>query len=66
MERYPDIPDGLACCRFRTEKRGQDPEAIACYRRVLEIINRTPDDFDPEFTQRFVDAIAKLDQTQAT
>jgi hypothetical protein len=32
---------------------------------VLEIIDRTPDDFDPEYTQRFVDQIAKLDQPQA-
>ncbi len=39
---------------------------IACYRRVLEIINRTPDDFDPQYTQRFEDQIAKLDQPQAT
>lgn len=66
MERYPDIPDGWEFLGHVHEKRGQDPEAIACYRRVLEIINRTPDDFDPEFTQRFVDAIAKLDQAQAT
>ncbi len=51
MERYPDIPDR---------------EAVTCYRRVLEIINRTSDDFDPEFTQRFEDQIAKLNQPQAT
>ena len=37
----------------------------ACYRRVLEIIDRTPDDFDPEYTQRFIDQIAKLDPPQA-
>ena len=40
-------------------------EAVACYRRVLEIVDRTPDDFDPEYTQRFVDRIAELDPPQA-
>jgi hypothetical protein len=33
---------------------------------VLEIVNRTPDDFDLEYTQRFEDQIAKLDPPQAT
>lgn len=47
------------------EKRGENREAVACCRRVLEIIDRTPDDFDPEYTQRFVDQIAKLDPPQA-
>jgi hypothetical protein len=32
---------------------------------VLKIIDRTPDDFDPEYTQRFLDQIAKLNQPQA-
>ena len=48
------------------EKRGENREAVACYRRVQEIINRTGDDFDPEYTQRFVDRIAKLDPPQAS
>ena len=66
MERYPDIPDGWEFLGHVHEKRGENREAVACYRRVLEIINRSPDDFDPEFTQRFEDQIAKLDQPQAT
>src|SRR5271166_1154191 len=66
MERYPDIPDGWEFLGHVHEKRGENREAVACYRRVLEIINRTPDDFDPQYTQRFEDQIAKLDQPQAT
>src|SRR5271165_3584252 len=66
MERYPDIPDGWEFLGHVHEKRSENREAVACYRRVLEIINRTPDDFDPEYTQRFEDRIAKLDQPQAT
>ena len=65
IERYPDIPDGWEFLGHVHEKRGENREAVACYRRVLEIIDRTPDDFDPEYTQRFVDRIAKLDPPQA-
>jgi tetratricopeptide (TPR) repeat protein len=65
IERYPDIPDGWEFLGHVHEKRGENREALACYRRVVEIINRTPDDFDPEYTQRFVDRIAKLETPQA-
>ena len=65
MERYPDIPDGWEFLGHVHETRGENQEAVACYRRVLEIVNRTPDDFDPEYTQRFVDQIAKLDPPHA-
>ena len=65
MERYPDIPDGCEFLGHVHEKRGENREAVACYRRVLEIIDRAPDDFDPKYTQRFVDQIAKLDPPQA-
>ena len=65
LERYPHIPDGWEFLGHVHEKRGENREAVACYRRVLEIIDRTPDDFDPEYTQRFVDQIAKLDPPQA-
>ena len=66
MDRYPDIPDGWEFLGHVHEKRGENQEAVACYRRVLEIIYRTPVDFAPEFTQRFEDQIAKLDPPQAT
>ena len=66
IDRYPDIPDGWEFLGHVHEKRGENREAVACYRRVLEIIDRTPDDFDPEYTQRFVDRIAKLDPPQAS
>ena len=65
MERYPDIPDGWEFLGHVHEKRSENREAVACYRRVLEIINRTPDDFDPDYTQRFEDKISKLDPPQA-
>jgi len=66
LERYPDIPDGWEFLGHVHDKRGENQDAVACYRRVLEIVNRTPDDFDPEYTQRFVRRIAKLGQPQAS
>jgi len=66
IERYPDIPDGWEFLGHVHDKRGENQDAVACYRRVLEIVNRTPDDFDPEYTQRFVRRIAKLGQPQAS
>jgi tetratricopeptide (TPR) repeat protein len=65
LERYPDIPDGWEFLGHVHETRGENQEAVACYRRVLEIVNRTPDDFDPEYTQGFEDRIANLDPPQA-
>lgn len=66
LERYPDIPDGWEFLGHVHDKRGKKQDAVACYRRVLEIINRMPDDFDPKYTQRFIDQIAELDQPQAS
>jgi len=65
LESYPDIPDGWEFLAHFHEKRGENREAVACCRRVLEIIDRAPDDFDPEYTQRFVEQIARLDPPQA-
>ena len=65
LECYPDIPDGWEFLGHVHDKRGENRDAVACYRRVLEIVNRTPDDFDPEYTQGFEDRIAKLDPPQA-
>jgi tetratricopeptide (TPR) repeat protein len=66
LESYPDIPDGWEFLAHFHEKRGENREAVACCRRVLEIIDRAPDDFDPDYRQRFADQIAKLDPPQAT
>ena len=59
LERYPDIPDGWEFLGHVHDKRSENREAVACYRRALEIIGRAPDDFDPEYAQRFEDRIAR-------
>ena len=65
LECYPDIPDGWEFLGHVHDKRGENRDAVACYRRVLEIVNRTPDDFEPKYTQKFVDRIANLNPPQA-
>ena len=57
------VTDTMEALRSR-EARCQ--EAVAWYCRVLENISRTPDGFDPDFTQQFADLIAKLDPSNAT
>jgi len=58
---FPDMPDGWEYLGLVHEKRGENREAAECYRRVLEIVRRTPEDYEPAFEQQFVDLIAKLD-----
>jgi tetratricopeptide (TPR) repeat protein len=62
---FPDMPDGWEYLGLVHEKRGENREAAECYRRVLEIVRRTPEDYEPAFEQQFVDLIAKLDPTGA-
>ena len=65
IERHPDIRDGWEFLGHVHDKRGENRDAVVCYRRALEIVGRTPDDFDPGYAQRFVDRIAELDPPQA-
>jgi len=58
---FPDMPDGWEYLGLVHEKRGENREAAECYRRVLEIVRRTPEDYEPAFEQQFVNLIAKLD-----
>ena len=58
---FPDMPDGWEYLGLVHEKRGENREAAECYRRVLEIVRRTPEDYEPAFEHQFVNLIAKLD-----
>ena len=62
---FPDMPDGWEYLGLVHEKRGENREAAECYRRVLEIVRRTPEDYEPAFEQQFVNLIAKLDPPEA-
>jgi tetratricopeptide (TPR) repeat protein len=60
LVRFPDMPDGWEYLGLVHEKRGENREAAECYRRVLEIVRRAPEDYEPAFEQQFVNLIAKL------
>ena len=66
LARFPDEHDGWDRLGMVHEKRGEHREAADCYRRVLDVIRRRPDDYDPAFEQKFVELIAKLDPPDAS
>ncbi len=59
--RFPDEHDGWERLGMVHEKRGQNREAADCYRRMLDVIGRRPDDYDPAMITDFTALIAKLD-----
>jgi tetratricopeptide (TPR) repeat protein len=65
LDRYPDVHDGYDRLGMVYEARGQNREAAACYRKVLEFVRARPEDYDPEFETPFVELIAKLDPPPA-
>ena len=65
MVRFPDMPDGWEYLGLVHEQRGERQLAVDCYRRALERVRRTPEDYEPAFEQQFVDLIAKLDRPAA-
>jgi uncharacterized protein YchJ len=60
LARFPDMPDGWEYLGLVHEKRDERRAAADCYRRVLELVRRHPEDYEPAFEQQFVDLIAKL------
>ena len=42
------------------EARSENRQAADCYRKVLDVIRRHPDNYDVAFDQKFVNLIAKL------
>lgn len=57
---YPDVIDGHDRLGMVYEARGLHQEAIACYRKAIEVIDAHPDDYDPLVKQSFQAQIAKL------
>ena len=66
LTRFPDEHDGWDRLGMVHEKRGEHREAADCYRKVLDVIRRRPDDYDPAFEQKFVELIARLDPPDAS
>ena len=66
LARFPDEPDGWNRLGMVHEARGENGPAAECYRNVLDVIRRNPGDYDPEFEQKFVTLIDRLDPPPAT
>jgi tetratricopeptide (TPR) repeat protein len=61
LVRFPDMPDGWEYLGLVHEKRDERHAAADCYRRVLELVRRHPEDYEPAFEQQFEELIARLD-----
>ncbi len=61
IAEYPDEHDGWARLGRVHERRGANREAADCYRRMLAVIARRPDDYDPAMVEDFTKLVAKLD-----
>lgn len=66
LARFPAEHDGWDRLGMVHEARGENAQAAACYRKVLDVIRQRSDDYDAEFDQKFVNLIAKLDPPAAT
>jgi tetratricopeptide (TPR) repeat protein len=58
---YPEVIDGNDRLGMVYEARGQNQDAIACYRKAIELIHAHPGDYDPHLEPSFQKLIAKLD-----
>jgi len=66
LARFPDQHDGWDRLGMVHQARGDSAQAADCYRKVLDVIRRHPDDYDAAFEQKFVQLIAKLDLPAAS
>jgi tetratricopeptide (TPR) repeat protein len=66
LVRFPDEHDGWERLGMVHEKRGEPRAAADCYRRMLDVIARRPDDYDAAMIADFTVLIAKLDPPAST
>jgi tetratricopeptide (TPR) repeat protein len=66
LARYPDVHDGWDRLGMVYEARGENAQAVDCYRRVVAVLDENPDYAEPAFKDSFVELIAKLDPPAAT
>ena len=65
LVRYPEVHDGYDRLGLVHEARGQFREAADCYRKVVEFARANAQNYDPEFVDRFLDLVAKLEDAEA-
>ena len=66
LARYPDVHDGWDRLGMVYEARGENAQAVDCYRKVVAFLDRDPDYSEPAFKDSFVKRIAKLAPPVAT
>ena len=66
LARYPDVHDGWDRLGMVYEARGENAQAVDCYRRVVAFLDENPDYSEPAFKDSFVKRIAKLAPPVAT
>ena len=67
LVRFPEVHDGWDRLGMVHEKRGENSQAAACYRRVLAFLREHPDYTDDDGLETlYTGLIAKLDPPAAT
>ncbi|HEY7384346.1 MAG TPA: SEC-C metal-binding domain-containing protein [Beijerinckiaceae bacterium] len=66
LARYPDVHDGWDRLGMVYEARGDNAQAVDCYRRVVAFLDDNPDYSEPAFKDSFVERIARLAPPAAT
>lgn len=65
LARYPEVHDGYDRLGMVHEARGQLREAANCYRKVIEFMRASPQDYDTELVDSFLELITNLDARAA-
>jgi tetratricopeptide (TPR) repeat protein len=60
IERFPNMHDGWDRLGMVYEARGDNQNAVDCYRKVIDFIRNHPDDYDAGFEATFHKLIARL------
>jgi len=61
VERWPDLHDGYDCLGMVHQVRGDNRQAVECYRKVVAFARQEPDLYDPEFQDFYRTLIDRLD-----
>jgi tetratricopeptide (TPR) repeat protein len=66
LARHPEVHDGWDRLGMVHEARGENAQAVDCYRRVVAFLDENPDYSEPAFKDSFVKRIARLAPPAAT
>ena len=61
----PDAPDGYDRLGMVCEARGEKRKAAEYYRKLIVLVRKHPDDYDPEYTDNLHRLVDELDPPDA-